>query len=115
MRINVAIGHDSMNLKDVSIVVYSSAVKPGNVELETARALQLPLVRRAEMLADIMRLKNCVAIAGTNGKTTTTTLTAALIDAGGLDPTIVNGGIINQYATKAKLGAGGRVAAASGQ
>ena len=106
MGIPVAIGHDAMNLKDVAIVVYSSAVKPGNVELETARALQLPLVRRAEMLAEIMRLKNCVAIAGTNGKTTTTTLTAALIDAGGLDPTIVNGGIINQYGTNAKLGAG---------
>jgi len=106
MGIAVSIGHDAMNLKDVAIVVYSSAVKPGNVELETARALQLPLVRRAEMLAEIMRLKNCVAIAGTNGKTTTTTLTAALIDAGGLDPTIVNGGIINQYGTNAKLGAG---------
>src|ERR1700761_4896511 len=106
MGIDVVIGHDAMNLKGVSIVVYSSAVKPGNVELETARGLQLPLVRRAEMLAEIMRLKNCVAIAGTNGKTTTTTLTAALIDAGGLDPTIVNGGIINQYGTNAKLGAG---------
>jgi UDP-N-acetylmuramate--alanine ligase len=106
MGIDVVIGHDAMNLKDVSIVVYSSAVKPGNVELETARALQLPLVRRAEMLAEIMRLKNCVAVAGTNGKTTTTTLIAALVDAGGLDPTIVNGGIINQYGTNAKLGAG---------
>ena len=106
MGIAVSIGHDAMNLKDVSIVVYSSAVKPGNVELETARALQLPLVRRAEMLAEIMRLKNCVAVAGTNGKTTTTTLIAALVDAGGLDPTIVNGGIINQYGTNAKLGAG---------
>jgi UDP-N-acetylmuramate--alanine ligase len=106
MGIVVTVGHDAMNLKDVSIVVYSSAVKPGNVELETARALQLPLVRRAEMLAEIMRLKNCVAVAGTNGKTTTTTLIAALVDAGGLDPTIVNGGIINQYGTNAKLGAG---------
>ena len=106
MGIDVVIGHDAMNLKNVSIVVYSSAVRPGNVELETARALQLPLVRRAEMLAEIMRLKNCVAIAGTNGKTTTTTLIAALVDAGGLDPTIVNGGIINQYGTNAKLGAG---------
>jgi UDP-N-acetylmuramate--alanine ligase len=96
----------SMGIKGVSIVVYSSAVKPGNVELETARGLQLPLVRRAEMLAEIMRLKNCVAVAGTNGKTTTTTLIAALVDAGGLDPTIVNGGIINQYGTNAKLGAG---------
>jgi UDP-N-acetylmuramate--alanine ligase len=106
MGIDVVIGHDAMNLKSVSIVVYSSAVKPGNVELETARGLQLPLVRRAEMLAEIMRLKNCVAVAGTNGKTTTTTLIAALVDAGGLDPTIVNGGIINQYGTNARLGAG---------
>jgi UDP-N-acetylmuramoylalanine-D-glutamate ligase len=71
------------------------------------RALRkLPLVRRAEMLAEIMRLKNCIAIAGTNGKTTTTTLVAALLDAGGLDPTVVNGGIINAYGTNARLGAG---------
>ena len=106
MGIAVTVGHDAMNLRNVSIAVYSSAVKAGNVELETARALQLPLVRRAEMLAEIMRLKNCVAVAGTNGKTTTTTLIAALVDAGGLDPTVVNGGIINQYGTNAKLGSG---------
>ncbi|HEY5339151.1 MAG TPA: UDP-N-acetylmuramate--L-alanine ligase [Rhizomicrobium sp.] len=106
MGISVTVGHDAMNMKDVSIAVYSSAVKAGNVELEMARALQLPLVRRAEMLAEIMRLKNCVAVAGTNGKTTTTTLIAALVDAGGLDPTVVNGGIINQYGTNARLGAG---------
>ena len=68
--------------------------------------LSLPLVRRAEMLAEIMRLKSCVAIAGTNGKTTTTTMIAALLDAGGLDPTVVNGGIINAYGTNARLGAG---------
>ena len=106
MGIAVTVGHDAMNLRNVSIAVYSSAVKAGNVELDTARALQLPLVRRAEMLAEIMRLKNCVAVAGTNGKTTTTTLIAALVDAGGLDPTVVNGGIINQYGTNAKLGSG---------
>jgi UDP-N-acetylmuramate--alanine ligase len=81
-------------------------VKPGNVEFEEARKLNLPLVRRAEMLAEIMRLKSCVAIAGTNGKTTTTTMVAALLDAGGLDPTVVNGGVINAYGTNARLGAG---------
>jgi UDP-N-acetylmuramate--alanine ligase len=106
MGIPIAVGHSADNINDAYVVVYSSAVKPGNVEFDAARAAQLPLVRRAEMLAEIMRLRNCVAIAGTNGKTTTTTLTAALVDAGGLDPTIVNGGIINQYGTNAKLGAG---------
>jgi UDP-N-acetylmuramate--alanine ligase len=106
MGIPITIGHNAENVKDAYVVVYSSAVKPGNVEFDAARAAQLPLVRRAEMLAEIMRLRNCVAIAGTNGKTTTTTLIAALVDAGGLDPTIVNGGIINQYGTNARLGAG---------
>ncbi len=106
MGFNIAIGHAAQNLKDAHVVVYSSAVKPGNVEFEEARRLNLPLVRRAEMLAEIMRLKSCVAIAGTNGKTTTTTMVAALLDAGGLDPTVVNGGIINAYGTNARLGAG---------
>jgi UDP-N-acetylmuramate--alanine ligase len=106
MGIPITIGHNAENIKDAYVIVYSSAVKPGNVEFDAARAAQLPLVRRAEMLAEIMRLRNCVAIAGTNGKTTTTTLIAALVDAGGLDPTIVNGGIINQYGTNARLGAG---------
>src|SRR6201994_2513673 len=106
MGIAVSIGHSADNLKDAHAVVYSSAVKPGNVEFDAARALSLPLVRRAEMLAEIMRLRSCVAIAGTNGKTTTTTLVAALLDAGGLDPTVVNGGIINAYGTNARLGAG---------
>jgi UDP-N-acetylmuramate--alanine ligase len=106
MGIPVAIGHDKANLTDAYAVVYSSAVKPGNAEFEAARVRNLPLVRRAEMLAEIMRLKNCIAVAGTNGKTTTTTLVAALLDAGGLDPTVVNGGIINAYGTNARLGAG---------
>jgi len=104
--IAIQIGHSAENLKDAVVVVYSSAVKAGNPELDIARQRKLPLVRRAEMLAEIMRLKNCVAIAGTNGKTTTTTLVAALLDAGGLDPTVVNGGIINAYGTNARLGAG---------
>lgn len=106
LGIPVQIGQRSDNLGDAVVVVYSSAVKPGNPELDMARLRKLPLVRRAEMLAEIMRLKNCVAVAGTNGKTTTTTLVAALLDAGGLDPTVVNGGIINAYGTNARLGAG---------
>jgi UDP-N-acetylmuramate--alanine ligase len=106
MGIPVAIGHAAENLKDAHAVVYSSAVKPGNVEFDAARAQSLPLVRRAEMLAEIMRLRSCVAIGGTNGKTTTTTLVAALLDGGGMDPTVVNGGIINAYGTNARLGAG---------
>src|SRR3984885_4789853 len=106
MGIAVSVGHSADNLKDAHVVVYSSAVKPGNVEFDAARAQSLPLVRRAEMLAEIMRLRSCVAIAGTNGKTTTTTLVAALLDAGGMDPTVVNGGIINAYGTNARLGAG---------
>ena len=106
LGIPVTIGHAAENIGNVYAVVYSSAVKPGNVEFEAARQRGLPLVRRAEMLAEIMRLKWCVAVAGTNGKTTTTTMVAALLDAGGLDPTVVNGGIINAYGTNARLGAG---------
>jgi len=106
MGIDVTVGHKAENLKDAHAVVYSSAVKPGNVEFDEARRLALPLVRRAEMLAEIMRLRSCIAVAGTNGKTTTTTMVAALLDAGGLDPTVVNGGIINAYGTNARLGAG---------
>jgi UDP-N-acetylmuramate--alanine ligase len=106
MGITVHVGHNPANLTDAHAVVYSSAVKPGNVEFDAARALSLPLVRRAEMLAEIMRLRSCIAIAGTNGKTTTTTLVASLLDAGGMDPTVVNGGIINAYGTNARLGAG---------
>jgi UDP-N-acetylmuramate--alanine ligase len=106
LGIPVTIGHTPENIGNVYAVVYSSAVKSGNVEFEAARQRGLPLVRRAEMLAEIMRLKWCVAVAGTNGKTTTTTMVAALLDAGGLDPTVVNGGIINAYGTNARVGAG---------
>ena len=106
MGIPISIGHHGENIKDAGVVVYSSAVKSGNPELDVARLMGLPLVRRAEMLAEIMRLRSCVAVAGTNGKTTTTTMIAALLDAGGLDPTVVNGGIINAYGTNARLGAG---------
>jgi UDP-N-acetylmuramate--alanine ligase len=104
--IPIAIGQRAENLGDAQVAVYSSAVKPDNPEFTAARAAGLPIVRRAEMLAELMRLKRCVAIAGTHGKTTTTTMVAALLDAGGLDPTVVNGGIINAYGTNAHLGAG---------
>jgi UDP-N-acetylmuramate--alanine ligase len=102
----VAMGHDAKNLGAAQVVVVSSAIKQDNPELLAARAYRLPVVRRAEMLAELMRLKNCVAIAGTHGKTTTTSLIAALLDAGGFDPTVINGGIINAYGTNARLGAG---------
>src|SRR5579885_2931238 len=106
LGIPVTVGHSAENVKGADVVVYSSAVKSGNAEFDAARAQNLPLVRRAEMLAEIMRLKACIAVAGTNGKTTTTTMVAALLEAGGLDPTVVNGGIINAYGTNARLGAG---------
>jgi len=104
--IKVAIGHQADNVNGADVVVVSSAIKPDNPELVAARAKRLPVVRRAEMLAELMRLKSCVAIAGTHGKTTTTSMVAALLDAGGFDPTVINGGIINAYGTNARLGAG---------
>jgi UDP-N-acetylmuramate--alanine ligase len=104
--IAVAIGHKAENIDGADVIVVSSAIKRDNPELVAARARRLPVVRRAEMLAELMRLKSCVAIAGTHGKTTTTSLVAALLDAGGLDPTVINGGIINAYGTNARLGAG---------
>ena len=104
--VEVAIGHKAENIDGADVVVVSSAIKRDNPELVAARAKRLPVVRRAEMLAELMRLKSCVAIAGTHGKTTTTSLVASLLDAGGLDPTVINGGIINAYGTNARLGAG---------
>ncbi|WP_334176163.1 UDP-N-acetylmuramate--L-alanine ligase [Pseudoxanthobacter sp.] len=104
--IAVAIGHRAENLGAATVIVVSSAVRRDNPELVAARARFLPVVRRAEMLAELMRLKQSVAIAGTHGKTTTTSLVAALLDAGGFDPTVINGGIINAYGTNARLGAG---------
>src|SRR5690349_16514331 len=104
--IKVAVGHRAENIEGADVVVVSSAIKRDNPELITARAKRLPVVRRAEMLAELMRLKSCVAIAGTHGKTTTTSLVASLLDAGGLDPTVINGGIINAYGTNARLGGG---------
>jgi UDP-N-acetylmuramate--alanine ligase len=104
--IAVTVGHAARNVEGAHVVVVSSAIKRDNPELVAARAARLPVVRRAEMLAELMRLKSCVAIAGTHGKTTTTSLVAALLDAGQLDPTVINGGIINAYGTNARLGAG---------
>src|SRR6476661_7781896 len=102
----IFIGHDGAHVEGASAVVYSTAVKPDNPEMQAGRERRLPLVRRAEMLAELMRLQFSVAVGGTHGKTTTTSMVAALLDAGGLDPTVVNGGIINAYGTNAKVGTG---------
>ena len=106
LGIPVAIGHDAANLGEAKVVVISTAIRADNPEVRGARERFLPVVRRAEMLAELMRLKSCVTIAGTHGKTTTTSLVAALLDAGRFDPTVVNGGIINAYGTNAWLGGG---------
>ncbi|HEY2753009.1 UDP-N-acetylmuramate--L-alanine ligase [Phenylobacterium sp.] len=102
----VFIGHDAAHVEGASAVVYSTAVKADNPEMVAGRDRRLPLVRRAEMLAELMRLQFSIAVGGTHGKTTTTSMVAAILDAGGLDPTVVNGGIINAYGTNAKVGAG---------
>jgi UDP-N-acetylmuramate--alanine ligase len=104
--VKVTVGHKAENVNGADVLVVSTAIKRDNPELMTARAQRIPVVRRAEMLAELMRLKSCVAIAGTHGKTTTTSMVAALLDAGDFDPTVINGGIINAYGTNARLGAG---------
>ncbi|HUZ72268.1 MAG TPA: UDP-N-acetylmuramate--L-alanine ligase [Stellaceae bacterium] len=106
LGIPVAIGHRAENLGEAQVVVVSSAVKQDNPEVVAARARLVPVVRRAEMLGELMRLKWSVAVAGTHGKTTTTSLVGALLDAAKLDPTVINGGIINAYGTNARLGSG---------
>ena len=103
--IKVMIGHSAENLGDAAVVVTSTAVKRNNPEVAAALEARVPVVRRAEMLAELMRLKSTVAVAGTHGKTTTTSMIAALLDAGGIDPTVINGGIINSYGSNARLGA----------
>src|SRR5258707_2787894 len=104
--IPITVGHSAENVAGADVLVVSTAIKRDNPELMAARAQRIPVVRRAEMLAELMRLKSCVAIAGTHGKTTTTTMVAALLDAGDFDPTVINGGIINAYGSNARLGAG---------
>ena len=99
-------GQRAENLEGAEVIVISSAIKKGNPELDEARRMGLPVVRRAEMLAELMRLRSNVAVAGTHGKTTTTTMVAALLDAGGIDPTVINGGIIHAYGSNARVGAG---------
>ena len=102
----IFIGQRAENLESAEVVVISSAIKSGNPELDAARMAGLPVVRRAEMLAELMRMKSNVAIAGTHGKTTTTTMVATLLDAGGIDPTVINGGIIHAYGSNARMGQG---------
>ena len=102
----IFIGQSGENLTGAEVVVISSAIKRGNPELDAARDAGLPVVRRAEMLAELMRLKSNIAVAGTHGKTTTTSMVAALLDAGEMDPTVINGGIIHSYGSNARMGAG---------
>ena len=106
LGIPVAIGHDRDNLGTAAVVVVSSAIKADNPELQAAQERFIPVVQRAEMLGELMRLKSSVAVGGTHGKTTTTSMIAAVLDAGQFDPTVINGGIINAYGTNARLGAG---------
>jgi UDP-N-acetylmuramate--alanine ligase len=102
--IPVSIGHSPDNLGDAAVVVCSTAIKDSNPEVQAAAERRLPRVRRAEMLAELMRMQKTVAVAGTHGKTTTTSMIAALLDSGGVDPTVINGGIINRYGSNARLG-----------
>jgi len=104
--IEVYVGHTAENLGDAEVLVVSSAIKKDNPELVAAREKLIPVVRRAEMLAELMRFKQAIAVGGTHGKTTTTSMVAALLDAGALDPTVINGGIINAYGTNARMGDG---------
>jgi len=104
--IAVHIGHRAENLGDAEVVVASSAIKEDNPERIAARERRLPLVRRAEMLAELMRFRKSIAIGGTHGKTTTTSMVGTLLEAGGLDPTVINGGIINDIGTNARMGDG---------
>jgi len=106
LGIGVTIGHAAENIGEATVIVVSSAVRPENPELAAARAAMLPIVRRAEMLGELMRLKWSIAVGGTHGKTTTTSLVAAVLEGAGYDPTVINGGIINAYGTNTRLGAG---------
>ncbi|MEM1006278.1 MAG: UDP-N-acetylmuramate--L-alanine ligase, partial [Pseudomonadota bacterium] len=103
---DIFVGQKAENLDGAAVVVVSTAIKPGNPELDEARAQGLPVVRRADMLAELMRLRSNIAIAGTHGKTTTTTMMAELMVAGDFDPTVINGGIIHAYGSNARMGQG---------
>jgi len=100
------VGHRAENIGEAEVVVVSTAIRKSNPELVAAREKLLPIVRRAEMLAELMRFRQAIAIGGTHGKTTTTSMVATLLEAGGLDPTVINGGIINAYGTNARMGEG---------
>ncbi|MBI1394087.1 MAG: UDP-N-acetylmuramate--L-alanine ligase [Alphaproteobacteria bacterium] len=106
LGVEVVIGHAPRNVEGAEAVVVSTAIRPDNPELRAARARHIPVVRRADMLAELMRLKWTVSVAGTHGKTTTTTMVAALLDEARRDPTVINGGVINAYGTNARVGAG---------
>ncbi len=106
LGIEIAIGHAEANLGDARVVIVSSAVKADNPEVAAARARFVPVVPRAEMLGELMRLRSSIAVGGTHGKTTTTSLVAAVLEAAQYDPTVINGGIINAYGTNARLGGG---------
>src|SRR5437764_379995 len=106
LGVHVSIGHAAENLGPAQVVVVASAVKGDNPEVVAARARRTPVVRRAEMLGELMRLRWSIAVAGTHGKTTTTSMIGAVLETAGLDPTVINGGIINAYGTNTRLGAG---------
>jgi len=106
MGIEVVTKQKGENIENANVIVVSTAIKKGNPEVIAAREKLIPVVPRSEMLAELMRLKWCVSIAGTHGKTTTTSMMAMVLDAGGFDPTVINGGIINAYGTNARIGAG---------
>ncbi len=106
LGMTVHVGHNASNLGDAQVVVISTAVQPDNPEVVVARETMIPVVRRAEMLGELMRLKWAIAVGGTHGKTTTTSMVASILDGAHLDPTVINGGIINAYGTNARLGEG---------
>ena len=101
---HITIGHSSSNIKGAQVVVISSAVSPHNIEVVAARSSSIPVIQRAEMLAELMRLKYGIAIAGAHGKTTTTSMISSVMASAGLDPTVVIGGKLNSLGSNAKLG-----------